>query len=112
MLTQVVDSLSNGINILLWYLCPKRQLLLLLHLSFLRGCGRALSRYGFYDECVRKYGNATVWKMFTDVFDYLPLTALVDDQASSGAKFVGIWCLPAACIGVVTIASWQEGCEP
>ena len=37
-------------------------------------------RYGFYDECVRKYGNANVWKMFTDLFDYLPLTAVVDDQ--------------------------------
>jgi serine/threonine-protein phosphatase 2A catalytic subunit len=36
--------------------------------------------YGFYDECVRKYGNANVWKMYTDLFDYLPLTAVVDDQ--------------------------------
>lgn len=36
--------------------------------------------YGFYDECLRKYGNANVWKFFTDLFDYLPLTALVDEQ--------------------------------
>eukprot|EP01084_Bolivina_argentea_P098869 177735_1 len=36
--------------------------------------------YGFYDECIRKYGDASVWKQFTDVFDYLPLTALVNDQ--------------------------------
>jgi serine/threonine-protein phosphatase 2A catalytic subunit len=34
--------------------------------------------YGFYDECVRKYGSANVWKMFTDLFDYFPLTALVE----------------------------------
>ena len=34
--------------------------------------------YGFYDECVRKYGSANVWKLFTDLFDYFPLTALVD----------------------------------
>ena len=36
--------------------------------------------YGFYDEGLRKYGNANVWKYFTDLFDYLPLTALVDGQ--------------------------------
>jgi serine/threonine-protein phosphatase 2A catalytic subunit len=36
--------------------------------------------YGFYDECLRKYGNANVWKHFTDTFDYLPMTAVVSDR--------------------------------
>lgn len=36
--------------------------------------------YGFYDECLRKYGSANVWKMFTDLFDYFPLTAVVNDS--------------------------------
>jgi len=35
--------------------------------------------YGFYDECLRKYGNANVWKCLTELFDYLPLTAVVKE---------------------------------
>ncbi|CAD8141145.1 unnamed protein product (macronuclear) [Paramecium tetraurelia] len=36
--------------------------------------------YGFYEECVRKYGNANPWKYFTDLFDYLPITAVVENS--------------------------------
>lgn len=39
--------------------------------------------YGFYDESVRKYGNSNVWKYFTDVFDYLPLCAIVENSIFS-----------------------------
>lgn len=36
--------------------------------------------YGFYEECIRKYGNANAWKYCTDVFDYFNVAAIIDSR--------------------------------
>eukprot|EP01090_Pellita_catalonica_P020221 TRINITY_DN712_c0_g1_i1.p1 TRINITY_DN712_c0_g1~~TRINITY_DN712_c0_g1_i1.p1 ORF type:complete len:308 (+),score=36.91 TRINITY_DN712_c0_g1_i1:79-1002(+) len=36
--------------------------------------------YGFYDECLRKFGSVNVWKYCTDIFDYLSLSAIIGDK--------------------------------
>ena len=35
--------------------------------------------YGFYDECKRRY-NVKLWKSFTDLFNFLPVAAIIDDK--------------------------------
>lgn len=37
--------------------------------------------YGFYNECHRKYNNSSkVWQCFTDLFDYLTLSVVIDNS--------------------------------
>ncbi|KAG0080299.1 putative serine/threonine protein phosphatase, partial [Podila epicladia] len=36
--------------------------------------------YGFYTECMKKYGSAQVWHYFTDLFDYLTLSVVIDNM--------------------------------
>ena len=35
--------------------------------------------YGFYDECKRRY-NLRVWKIFSDCFNWLPISAIVNER--------------------------------
>jgi serine/threonine-protein phosphatase PPG1 len=36
--------------------------------------------YGFYSDCQKKYGSVNVWTYFTDMFDYIPIAALIDGR--------------------------------
>ncbi|KAI9255614.1 Metallo-dependent phosphatase-like protein [Phascolomyces articulosus] len=36
--------------------------------------------YGFYTECMRKYGSQQVWQYFTDMFDFLTLSVVIDNS--------------------------------
>jgi serine/threonine-protein phosphatase PPG1 len=36
--------------------------------------------YGFYAECLRKYSSNRAWIAFTDLFDFLPIAAVVGNQ--------------------------------
>ena len=76
-----VDRGYHSVETFLLLLCykvrfPKR-------INLLRGNheSRQITQvYGFYDESLRKYGTADVWKNCNEVFDLLPLGAVIDDK--------------------------------
>ena len=42
-------------------------------------CAQINRIYGFYDECKRRY-SIRLWKVFSDVFNTLPVAALIDEK--------------------------------
>jgi diadenosine tetraphosphatase ApaH/serine/threonine PP2A family protein phosphatase len=43
-------------------------------------CRVVSKTYGLYDECISRYGHAGPWKRLNDIFDLLPMAALIDND--------------------------------
>ncbi|KAL4461075.1 hypothetical protein ABPG74_016547 [Tetrahymena malaccensis] len=74
-----VDRGHNSVETIEYLLCLKAKYPQCI--TLLRGnheSRQTTQAYGFYDEVLRKYGNINPWHYFTEVFDYLPLGAIVD----------------------------------
>ena len=42
-------------------------------------CGSINKKYGFYDECKRRY-DVKLWESFVDLFNCLPIAGTIDDR--------------------------------
>lgn len=76
-----VDRGYNGVETLELLLCLKVKYPE--HITLLRGnheSRQVCFTYGFYEEINRKYGNTNPWNYFNDLFDYLPLAALIEGK--------------------------------
>ena len=76
-----VDRGYNSVETLEYLLCLKLKY----HgrITLLRGNHESRQicySYGFYEEITRKYGNANPWRYFNDLFDYLPIAALIEGK--------------------------------
>ena len=76
-----VDRGFNSVETFQLLLCLKMKYPS--HITLLRGnheTRQITTVYGFYDETIRKYGNANPWKYCTEVFDYLGIGAVVEGK--------------------------------
>jgi serine/threonine-protein phosphatase 4 catalytic subunit len=66
--------------------------------------------YGFYDECMRKFGSAEIWELMTSAFDALALAAMVG-TGTGETRFVVHGGLTPSCDTVDQIKSLDRFIE-